>query len=57
MDEMSVQHPPIVTPPSDNSTGKQTPRRSRPAVKKKATAPKPEPGDDTRERGSLDVLA
>ena len=56
MDDLSVQ-PPIVTPPADNSTGKQTARRSRPAVKKKVPAPKPEPGDDAREPGSLDVLA
>ena len=57
MDEMSVQQPPIVIPAADNSTGKPTPRRSRPVVKKKVVAPKPDPDDDARERGSLDVLA
>ncbi len=55
MDEMTVQQPPIVTPAADNSTGKPTPRRSRPVVKKKAAAART--GDDARERGSLDVLA
>jgi hypothetical protein len=58
MDEMSVQQPPIVTSAADNSTGKSTPRRVRPVKKKvAAAAPKPGPDDDTRERGSLDVLA
>jgi hypothetical protein len=57
MDEMSVQQPPIVTPAADNSTGKPAPRRSRPVVKKKVAVPKSEPGDDARERGSLDILA
>lgn len=57
MDEMSVQQPPIVIPAADNATGKPTPRRPRPVGRKKTAAPKPTPDDDTRERGSLDVLA